>query len=111
MTESQRTAILIKALRLLPDTWVTKFNDRSTGGIPDFCIIRGNTTLWFECKAGSKVTRLQQETLKRIGPTAHVIIWEKSRWEIRDYLQGFLSFGVDTRSLVATISQRFEAFK
>lgn len=55
MTESQWTGKLLKELRRrMPNAVIIKFNDRSTSGIPDFCIVRDGVTQWFEVKVNNR---------------------------------------------------------
>lgn len=75
MTESQFTCKLLTALRSqLPEAHIIKFNDRTTGGIPDFCIVHNGVTHWFEVKVNNRnpCEPLQWETLRRMH--GHYII-------------------------------------
>lgn len=57
---------VLKKLRLIPESWWTKVNDRVTIGLPDILgCVRGNFVA-LELKTKSKVTKLQAHTLSRI---------------------------------------------
>ena len=110
MLEGKVTQKLLKELRnKIPSAWICKHSNSYVGGIPDFSITYRDSTSWWEIKTDSKVSLLQAETLKRIGSTAHVIIWKPNRWEIQNYLQQFQCFGVGFNILVETIIFRCEA--
>lgn len=71
MTEAHFTQRLLRALRqAMPDATIFKFNDRTTAGIPDFCICQGGKTTWCEVKLlgppSVMFKPLQLEMLKRL---------------------------------------------
>lgn len=65
----------LKRLRLIPNSWWTKINDRVTIGLPDLFGSVAGFAVVIELKTRSKVTKIQAYTLKKIGQTgAHAFV-------------------------------------
>jgi len=65
---------VLKKLRLIPNSWWTKINDRVTIGLPDIFGSVGGYAVVLELKTRSKVTRIQAYTLKKIGQTGAIAL-------------------------------------
>lgn len=65
----------LKRLRLIPNSWWTKINDRVTVGLPDLFGSVAGYAVVIELKTRSKVSKIQAYTLKKIGQTgAHAFV-------------------------------------
>lgn len=73
--EKDFQAAFLKRLRLIPNSWWTKINDRVTVGLPDIFGCVAGWAVVIELKTRSKVTKIQAFTLRKIGNTgAHAFV-------------------------------------
>lgn len=73
--EKDFQAAYLKRLRLIPNSWWTKINDRVTVGLPDLFGFVCGWGVVLELKTRSKVTKIQAYTLRKIGETgAHSFV-------------------------------------
>lgn len=72
---------VLKKLRLIPNSYWTKINDRVTVGLPDLFGSVGGWAVVIELKTRSKVSKIQAYTLRKIAVTgAHAFVVNPSNW-------------------------------